>query len=233
MHRARTPMKDLCCARLPQRFIARDRARPGARRRSAGRCRCTPHPPLSEGIVRRRLRRRASAGTVAFPRRRRSGRVGECEARLGSGDLRSSRGRRQNPGSWKANPGAAPQRLQADGGGPSAAQAVSARLTPVNDGEGASAMGADIAAAMTEPPRRITRGELPVVMGRLIDQVDDPVVGRAQENPVAPNEAKGLGTAAPATRSCPSARLASAAQAAIDHRYDPGGTFGNPTALAT
>jgi DNA topoisomerase-3 len=34
------------------------------------------------------------------------------------------------------------------------------------------------------------------VMGRLIDQVDDPAVKRALENPVNPNEPKGLGTAA-------------------------------------
>ncbi|SFM48862.1 type IA DNA topoisomerase [Methylobacterium pseudosasicola] len=75
-------------------------------------------------------------------------------------------------------------------------EAMSARLPVVNDGEGASAVTADIATAMTEPPRRITRGELPVVMGRLIDQVDDPMVKRALENPVNPNEPKGLGTAA-------------------------------------
>ena len=76
------------------------------------------------------------------------------------------------------------------------AEASSARLPLVDDGEGASAAGANVAAAMTEPPRRITRGELPVVMGRLIDQVDDPAVKRALENPVNPNEPKGLGTAA-------------------------------------
>ena len=76
------------------------------------------------------------------------------------------------------------------------AEAPSARLPNVNDGEDASAARADIATAMTEPPRRITRGELPVVMGRLIDQVDDPAVKRALENPVNPNEPKGLGTAA-------------------------------------
>ncbi|WP_111473397.1 type IA DNA topoisomerase [Methylobacterium sp. XJLW] len=76
------------------------------------------------------------------------------------------------------------------------AEATSARLPLVDDGEGASAAGADVATAMTEPPRRITRGELPVVMGRLIDQVDDPAVKRALENPVNPNEPKGLGTAA-------------------------------------
>ncbi|MHB2205538.1 type IA DNA topoisomerase [Methylobacterium sp. CM6257] len=76
------------------------------------------------------------------------------------------------------------------------AEATSARLPAVSDGEGASAGSAVVATAKTEPPRRITRGELPVVMGRLIDQVDDPAVKRALENPVNPNEPKGLGTAA-------------------------------------
>ncbi|MCJ2117060.1 DNA topoisomerase [Methylobacterium sp. J-001] len=76
------------------------------------------------------------------------------------------------------------------------AEAMSARLPVAYDGEGASAITADVATAITEPPRRITRGELPVVMGRLVDQVDDPVVKRALENPVNPNEPKGLGTAA-------------------------------------
>jgi len=76
------------------------------------------------------------------------------------------------------------------------AEATSARLPFVEDGEAASAASAEIATAMTEPPRRITRGELPVVMGRLIDQVDDPAAKRALENPVNPNEPKGLGTAA-------------------------------------
>ena len=60
----------------------------------------------------------------------------------------------------------------------------------------AKATGAEIVTAVTEPPRRITRGELPVVMGRLIDQVEDPEVKRALENPANPNEPKGLGTAA-------------------------------------
>ena len=50
--------------------------------------------------------------------------------------------------------------------------------------------------SQTEPPRRITRGELPVVMGRLIDQVEDPALKAALENPANPNEPKGLGTAA-------------------------------------
>ena len=71
-----------------------------------------------------------------------------------------------------------------------------ARLPAVGDGEDAKATGADVATAVTEPPRRVTRGELPVVMGRLIDQVDDPAVKRALENPANPNEPKGLGTAA-------------------------------------
>ena len=66
----------------------------------------------------------------------------------------------------------------------------------MSDGEEATATGAEVATAVTEPPRRITRGELPVVMGRLIDQVDDPEVKRALENPANPNEPKGLGTAA-------------------------------------
>ena len=71
-----------------------------------------------------------------------------------------------------------------------------ARLPAFDDGEVAKATGADVAKAVTEPPRRITRGELPVVMGRLIDQVEDPEIKRALENPANPNEPKGLGTAA-------------------------------------
>ena len=70
------------------------------------------------------------------------------------------------------------------------------RLPPVRDGEAASATATEITTSVTEPPRRITRGELPVVMGRLIDQVEDPDAKRALENPVNPNEPKGLGTAA-------------------------------------
>jgi DNA topoisomerase-3 len=37
---------------------------------------------------------------------------------------------------------------------------------------------------------------LPVVMGRLVDQVEDPTLKAALENPANPNEPKGLGTAA-------------------------------------
>ena len=70
------------------------------------------------------------------------------------------------------------------------------RLPPVRDGEPGRATDARIETAKTEPPRRITRGELPVVMGRLIDQVDDPALKAALGNPANPNEPKGLGTAA-------------------------------------
>jgi DNA topoisomerase-3 len=70
------------------------------------------------------------------------------------------------------------------------------RLPPIRDNEPGKATDARIETAKTEPPRRITRGELPVVMGRLIDQVEDPALKAALENPVNPNEPKGLGTAA-------------------------------------
>jgi DNA topoisomerase-3 len=70
------------------------------------------------------------------------------------------------------------------------------RLPHVGDGEPGKATDARLEAAKTEPPRRITRGELPVVMGRLIDQVEDPALKAALENPANPNEPKGLGTAA-------------------------------------
>jgi DNA topoisomerase-3 len=70
------------------------------------------------------------------------------------------------------------------------------RLPPVRDKEPGKATDARIETAKTEPPRRITRGELPVVMGRLVDQVEDPTLKAALENPANPNEPKGLGTAA-------------------------------------
>ncbi|WP_147023214.1 DNA topoisomerase, partial [Microvirga aerophila] len=70
------------------------------------------------------------------------------------------------------------------------------RLPPVRDNELGKATDARIETAKTEPPRRITRGELPVVMGRLIDQVEDPALKAALENPANPTEPKGLGTAA-------------------------------------
>jgi DNA topoisomerase-3 len=70
------------------------------------------------------------------------------------------------------------------------------RLPPIRDHEPGKAADARIETAKTEPPRRITRGELPVVMGRLVDQVEDPTLKAALENPANPNEPKGLGTAA-------------------------------------
>jgi DNA topoisomerase III len=70
------------------------------------------------------------------------------------------------------------------------------RLPPIRDHEPGTATDARIETAKTEPPRRITRGELPVVMGRLVDQVEDPALKAALENPANPNEPKGLGTAA-------------------------------------
>jgi len=70
------------------------------------------------------------------------------------------------------------------------------RLPLIRDNEPGKATDARIETAKTEPPRRITRGELPVVMGRLIDQVEDPTLKAALENPANPNEPKGLGTAA-------------------------------------
>jgi DNA topoisomerase-3 len=73
---------------------------------------------------------------------------------------------------------------------------TTARMPLIRDHEDGKAADARIETAQTEPPRRITRGELPVVMGRLIDQVDDPALKAALENPVNPNEPKGLGTAA-------------------------------------
>nr|WP_244627226.1 DNA topoisomerase [Microvirga tunisiensis] len=70
------------------------------------------------------------------------------------------------------------------------------RLPPIRDHGPGKAADARIETAKTEPPRRITRGELPVVMGRLVDQVEDPTLKAALENPANPNEPKGLGTAA-------------------------------------
>src|SRR4029453_4356581 len=70
-------------------------------------------------------------------------------------------------------------------------------MPPIQDGEPGTATEARVETAQTEPPRRITRGELPVVMGRLIDQGDDPKLKAALENPANPNRRKGLGAAAP------------------------------------
>ena len=97
--------------------------------------------------------------------------------------------------------------------------ATVARLPAVGDGDAAKAAGAEVATAVTEPPRRITRGELPVVMGRLIDQVDDPAAKRALENPANPNEPKGLGTAA--TRDTMLPKLMKSHYVALQKGKDP------------
>jgi DNA topoisomerase-3 len=76
------------------------------------------------------------------------------------------------------------------------AEPSAGRLPLIQDREPGRAAQARMEAAKTEPPRRITRGELPVVMSKLIDQVDDPKLKAALENPANPNEPKGLGTAA-------------------------------------
>ncbi|WP_407527764.1 DNA topoisomerase [Methylobacterium oryzisoli] len=93
------------------------------------------------------------------------------------------------------------------------------RLPPLRDREPARAMEARVETARTEPPRRITRGELPVVMGRLVDQVEDPALKRALENPVNPNEPKGLGTAA--TRDAVLPKLVKSRYVALARGKDP------------
>ncbi len=99
---------------------------------------------------------------------------------------------------WRAVYGTEAENEPDDVPGHSKAQQepTAARLPPIDDGEAARATEARVETVRTEPPRRITRGELPVVMGRLIDQVEDPALKAALADPVNPNEPKGLGTAA-------------------------------------
>src|ERR671921_865283 len=103
----------------------------------------------------------------------------------------------QDPG-WRAVYGAeADEEIEAvPGKAKPDEEPTTGRLPAIRDNEPGKANDARIETAKTEPPRRITRGELPVVMGRLIDQVEDPALKAALENPVNPNEPKGLGTAA-------------------------------------
>ena len=102
----------------------------------------------------------------------------------------------KSPG-WRAVYGAEAEESEAvPGKAKPDEEPTTGRLPPVRDSEPGKATDAQIETAKTEPPRRITRGELPVVMGRLIDQVEDPALKAALENPVNPNEPKGLGTAA-------------------------------------
>jgi DNA topoisomerase-3 len=102
----------------------------------------------------------------------------------------------KSPG-WRAVYGAEAEESEAvPGKAKPDEEPTTGRLPPVRDSEPGKATDAQIETAKTEPPRRIARGELPVVMGRLIDQVEDPALKAALENPVNPNEPKGLGTAA-------------------------------------
>lgn len=71
-----------------------------------------------------------------------------------------------------------------------------AKLPALRNREIGRSAGAAIEQAMTEPPKRITIGELPNVMKRLIDWVDDPRLKEALKNPADPNDPKGLGTEA-------------------------------------
>lgn len=64
------------------------------------------------------------------------------------------------------------------------------------DGEAAQASKARTVTSVTQPPPRITLGELNTVLGRLVDQIDDPALKQALVNPFNPLELKGIGTAA-------------------------------------
>lgn len=70
------------------------------------------------------------------------------------------------------------------------------RLPPVTDGTPARAAACAVRPADTKPPPRITVGELPELMARLIDFVEEPAHKAALHNPVNPDSPKGLGTAA-------------------------------------
>lgn len=80
------------------------------------------------------------------------------------------------------------ERDDADGG--------TGRLPPLADGESAEARRADVLDAETKPPPRITVGQLPEVLGRLIDQIDDADLKAALMNPANPLQPKGIGTGA-------------------------------------
>ncbi|HYE51296.1 MAG TPA: DNA topoisomerase [Azospirillaceae bacterium] len=117
----------------------------------------------------------------------------------GPADRFVARGRIERVAGWRAADRAADEREDApvrkaaeeeDGPG------EGTRLPPVADGEGASAREARVETRQTKPPPRITLGELPTVMKRLVDLVDDPALKKALQNPANPDQPKGLGTAA-------------------------------------
>lgn len=68
-------------------------------------------------------------------------------------------------------------------------------LPPIKDQEHGQATNATLVTAQTKPPPRITLGELPSVMARLIDLIEDPTLKAALHNPATPDEPKGLGAA--------------------------------------
>jgi len=71
----------------------------------------------------------------------------------------------------------------------------SGALPPITNGEAGKATDAKVVAGKTSPPKRFTVAELPTVMSNLIDYVPEkyhPFL----ENPVNPDNPKGLGTAA-------------------------------------
>lgn len=70
------------------------------------------------------------------------------------------------------------------------------RLPPVRDGEKGRTTGARVEEGVTKPPPRITLGQVPALLGRLIDYVDEPALKEALANPANPLQPKGIGTAA-------------------------------------
>lgn len=74
----------------------------------------------------------------------------------------------------------------------------SGRLPDLRNGEVVRARDVKAETKQTEPPPRFAEAEIPTVLSRLIDLVDDPKLKQALENPDDPKEPKGLGT--PATR---------------------------------
>lgn len=73
------------------------------------------------------------------------------------------------------------------------------RLPPFVHGEAIVRADAAIVETRTQAPRRITLGELPTIMAKLIDWVEDPALKAALRVEGDPDNPKGLGT--PATRS--------------------------------
>lgn len=90
------------------------------------------------------------------------------------------------------------------------------RLPMLKDGETVTATDAKAEARKTEPPPRFAEAEIPTVLARLIDVVDDPSLKKALENPDDPSQPKGLGT--PATRKDVGPELIALGYVAIDNK---------------